>query len=259
MDPDEFLKAKGKDEFVKTVTATVPLKDLLWRKTLEGKSVATPEQKALIEKEIKAEIALIKDETVKAYYVREMKEKVYANLAGRKVENNIQKSYHAPKSNKELLVAATKTDLDDLVAKYVISAFMCYPKLIEEFEEKLLSFTIKNVTLKDLYEKMQNFVRENPDIKDEQQMENLLDNALGNRDWHKMVDTRILKKQCPDIIKMREVLKERILEVQLKQLDSDIREIKAKLESGNFNENDFTRYEALKKERYALLNESVEV
>jgi DNA primase len=58
MDPDEFLKEKGTEEFLKTVTATTPLKDLLWKKTLEGKSLDTPEQKARIEKEVKEEESL---------------------------------------------------------------------------------------------------------------------------------------------------------------------------------------------------------
>ena len=71
-----------------------------------------------------------------------------------------------------------------------------------------------------------------------------------------MVDLRILKKQCPDIIKMRKELNERIIEVQLKQLEADIRDCKRILESGNFGDDDYLRFESLKKERDALINES---
>lgn len=251
MDPDEFLKAKGKDEFIKTVTSNVPLKELLWRKTLEGKSTDTPEQKALIEKEIKAEIALIKDETVKAYYLREMKAKVYAELAGQTFENSGE--YRKPKTTKHFR-SHTKTDLDDLVAKYVVSAFVCYPRLIEEWEEKMLSFTIKDEKLRNFYDFLLQTARANPDITDEKQIEKALD-ASPVKDWRKMVDTYILKKQCPDVAAMRTMLNERTLEVQLKQIENDIREAKAKLESGNFDEEDFNRYEALKKERDALLGD----
>ena len=42
MDPDEFLKSKGKDEFLKTLSDTTALKDLLWNKTLDGKKIETP-------------------------------------------------------------------------------------------------------------------------------------------------------------------------------------------------------------------------
>ncbi len=252
MDPDEFLKAKGKDEFLKTIASTVPLKDLLWRKTLEGKNTATPEQKALIEKEIKAEIALIKDETVKAYYIREMKNKVYEELAG--TRNTISGNYHRSSSavkTQKLFAAAAKTDLDDLVAKYVVSAFVCYPQLIEEWEEKMLSFSIKDVRLREFYQQLLDISHDNSLI-DEDQIASLLD-ACPMTDWRKMVDTRIIKKQCPDITKMRAQLRERILEVQLKQLEIDIQTVKAKLESGDFSDEDYNRYESLKKERDSLI------
>jgi len=254
MDPDEFLKAKGKDEFLKTVTATVPLKDLLWRKTLEGKNTATPEQKALIEKEIKAEIALIKDETVKAYYIREMKNKVYEELASgiNTSSGNFQRKSSFIKAPQRSFAAAAKTDLNDLVAKYVVSAFICYPRLIEEWEEKLLSFSIKDEHLRDFYQQLLNISHDN-ELTDEEQITSLLNNC-PIKDWHKMVDTRIIKKQCPDITKMRAQLNECILEVQLKQLEMDIQAVKAKLESGNFSDDDYNRYESLKKERDSLLN-----
>lgn len=255
MDPDEFLKAKGKDEFLRTVTATVPLKDLLWRKTMEGKTVDTPEQKALVEKEIKSEVALIKDETVKAYYMREMRNKVYTELAGINPENYDNGYRKNEKKKTQVKLSAIKTDLDDLVARYVISAFVCYPQLIEEWEEKLVAFTIKDSLLKSFYEQLQNIMRDYPDISEESQLIEALSSAGVNDDWRKMIDTRIIKKQCPDIVKMRMMLKESILEVQLKQLEHDIKEAKAKLESGNFTDTDFERYEALKKERDVLLNE----
>lgn len=50
MDPDEFLKAKGADEYEKALENTVPLADLLWRKNVEAVVANTPEQKALFEK-----------------------------------------------------------------------------------------------------------------------------------------------------------------------------------------------------------------
>lgn len=257
MDPDEFLKAKGKDEFLRTVTATTPLKDLLWRKTLEGKTIDTPEQKALVEKEIRAEVALIKDEVVRGYYIREMQNKIATELKGgaessnpRKVVNN--KPY-AAKNNKSV-ISTIKTDLDDLVARYIVSALVCYPQLIEEWEEKLLDFGIKDDKLRQLYETILNIAHEGRDLQTEGQLETALKDKGISEDWKNLVDLKILKKQCPDIIKMRQSLNSRLIEVQLKRLDADIREVKAKLESDNFTTEDYERYEALKNEKNVLLN-----
>ncbi len=255
MDPDEFLKAKGTEEFIRIVTETLPLKDLLWKRGVEGKSVDTPEQKARIEKEIKEDVAKISDETVRGYYVQEMKNKIYAEFVDK---NRPVREYRAVKYQKprvQSFIRQAKTDLDDLVAKYIISALVCYPQLIEEYEERLLDFSVKDETLKSLYEKILDIIRENPDIKDELELANVLD-EVNCGDWRKQVDVRILKKQCPDIIVMRKDLDERIIEVQLRQLEADIRECKRILESGNFSDEDYQRYEGLKKERDVLLSEN---
>jgi DNA primase len=231
------------------------LKDLLWKRNLEGKSVDTPEQKARIEKEIKEDVSKIADETVRGYYVQEMKNKIYTEFVekNRPVREYKPVKYQKPKP--QSFVRQAKTDLDDLVAKYVISALVCYPKLIEEYEERLLDFSVKDEALRSLYEGILDVVRDNPDIKDEQELASILD--TGNYgDWRKLVDVRILKKQCPDIIVMRKDLDERIIEVQLRQLETDIRECKRVLESGNFNDEDYQRYEGLKKERDVLLSEN---
>ena len=256
-DPDEFLRAKGTDEFIKIVTDTMPLKDLLWRKNLEGKRVETPEQKAKVEKDIREEVAKITDETVRNYYIQEMKRKIYTELRDHNtfVKNrNVTENYK--KEHKNSLINTTKTDLDDLVARYIISAFVCYPVLVEEYEERLVDFTVKDIKLRDLYERILEIIHDSPEIKEEVELATKLDDCYNDVSWRKFVDLRILKKQCPDIIKMRKDLNERIIEVQLKQLETDIKECKRILETGNFNDDDYRRFESLKKERDMLIKEN---
>lgn len=258
-DPDEFLKAKGTEEFLKVVTDTMPLKDLLWKKTLEGKDTKTPEQKARIEKELKEEVAKIADETVRTYYVQDMKGKIYQELVAKsRPQKEGRRDYQPQKPRPHSFVREIKTDLDDLVAKYIISALVCYPQLVEEYEERLLDFSVKDDDLRRLYETISEIVRDMPEIKDEAELSILLEQKGVADILHRAVDGRILKKQCPDVIKMRRDLDERIIEVQLKQLEADIRECKRVLESGKFSEEDYRRFEALKKERDALLQENEE-
>ena len=259
-DPDEFLKAKGTDEFLKIITNAMPLKDLLWKKTLEGKQTGTPEQKARIEKEVKEEVAKITDETVRGYYAQDMKGKIYQELIekARPVRENRKNTAQPYKSGPRSFVRDAKTDLDDLVAKYIISALVCYPQLVEEYEERLLDFVVKDDNLRRLYEAVLEICRENPDIKDETELSGYLEKQGLAEILRQMTDSRILKKQCPDVIKMRKDLDERIIEVQLRQLENDIRESKRVLESGNFTDDDYRRFEGLKKERDALLSENEE-
>ena len=255
MDPDEFLKEKGEEEFLKTVCATIPLKELLWKKTLENKSVETPEQKARIEKEIKEEVAKITDETVKNYYIREMKNKVYSELVEKnKPEYQSRtggKVYHKNKPQ----VRSYKTDLDDLVGKYIVSAFICYPQLAEEYEERLLDFSIKDDNLRALYEVILETMRNSSETISEDELINILKEHNFEKALKEKIDLSVLKKQCPDVIKMRAVLNSRLVEIQLKRLDCEIRECKRLLASGNFSEEDYLRYETYKKERNIILAE----
>lgn len=80
MDPDEFLKAHGHDAFLKYLQETTPLVKLLWRKNTEGRVFDTPEQKALIEKNVMEEVAKIADEKVRGYYQQEMQNYIYNEL-----------------------------------------------------------------------------------------------------------------------------------------------------------------------------------
>lgn len=147
---------------MKVIGETVPLKDLLWRKNTEGQPAVTPEQKALIEKNIKEEVAKITDEVVRGYYVQDMKEKIYQELgqgAWRKSrysagKNDYQGSFRRREDPVSIprvsAVSSIKTNLDDLGAQYVISALVCYPELAEEYEERLAGLEIRNPRLKQI-------------------------------------------------------------------------------------------------------------
>lgn len=254
-DPDEFLKAHGREEFLKVINDTTPLKDLLWKKNVDGQALNTPEQKALLEKNIKDEVAKIADETVRGYYVQDMKNKIYHEI-GRGAWQPREGSYKNRKSEKATvsLASSIRTNLDDLVAEYVISALICYPQLIEEYEEKLLDFEIKSPKLHSLYDALLELVHEGAEISDCEALQQILTDKGFAETLKNSVELKMLRKQCPDVIKMRQNLDERIIEVQLRQLDGDIRECVRQMQTGeSFSEDAYNRYESLKKERDALL------
>lgn len=77
MDPDEYLAAHGANSFANLLTKTKPLIDILWQKYTENEDSSTPEKKALIEKTLLAEVEKIADYTVRSYYAREIKNRIY--------------------------------------------------------------------------------------------------------------------------------------------------------------------------------------
>ncbi len=267
LDPDEFLKARGRDEFLKVVNDTVPLKDLLWRKNTENMPSATPEQKALIEKNIKEEVAKITDETVKGYYVQDMQNKIYNELgrgAWKKMAMQTRSeavTYPSSKWKKAVqpvvsVAGGVKTNLDNLMAKYVVSALYCYPQLLEEYEEKLLNFDIKNSELKQLFEAMLSIMHDSEDVM------NLEKLSLGLHEYglaekaSELLETQMMMKQNPDVVKMRLALDARMAEIQLCSLEQEIKNCLQQLESDDsFSDELYARYQSLKKAKEELLQE----
>ncbi len=99
MDPDEYLKAHGKDSFASLMTKTSPLIDILWRKYTEDQDSSTPEKKALIETTLLNEVNKIGDATVRSYYAQEIKNRIYLNFkqsAWQKANRETQKQVEAP-------------------------------------------------------------------------------------------------------------------------------------------------------------------
>lgn len=268
-DPDEFLKAFGRDEFLKVISETVPLKDLLWQKNTEGKPVSTPEQKALVEKNIKEEVAKIADETVRNYYAQDMQNKIYYELGKGSWRKRADTGYEERRSSYNSgyrrsnyrsaaptfsLAGTIKTNLDDLMAQYVVSALYCYPELLEEYEERLYNFEFKNVRLRAILDMMLEAVREDESLADAEKMAAYLEEKGRGKDVKELLECKMMRRQNPDVIKMRAHLDARIVEEQLCQLDLEIKECLRQIEScESFPEDVFGRYQSLKKEREAIL------
>ncbi len=270
LDPDEFLKAHGKDEFLKVVRGTIPLRELLWRKNTENVPSDTPEQKAKIEQDIKEEVAKITDATVKNYYVQDMQNKIYNELGRgalrRKAEYQPQpRQYERQERHNQAsarprpkvsMVAEVKTSLDDLMGQYVLSALYCYPQLLEEYEEKLAIFEIKNPQLKNLYDAMFDIMQDSEEVLTSDILQAELDKRGLAKTAAGLLDLRMMKKQNSDVIKMRHSLDARIVEVQLCQLDNEIKNCLKQIENSDvFPEEVFAHYESLKKERLLLVEQ----
>lgn len=255
MDPDEFLKAKGAEEYEKAITTTTPLADLLWRKNLQSQPTDTPEQKAMFEKNIYEEIDKIADEKVRGYYLQDMRTRIYNEIRhSQPVSPSTSKSTSVRRkiTNSNLKV---KRSLDENVARFVLSAFIYYPQLIGEFEEQLGMFEIPSAELNMLWEKMIEISHEHDELSAESMI-----NELNSSDFGKIVlslwELKMLKQQNHFITKVREEIHNKILEMQLGQIEKDIKECLRAMETAeSFSDDVYERYEMLKKDRQALLNE----
>ncbi len=261
MDPDEFLKAKGAEEYEKAITNTMPLADLLWRKNIQAQPTNTPEQKAMFEKNIYEEIAKITDEKVRGYYLQDMRSRIYNELrapqqpAAKISGAGTQRQTPPPARRIVREQLKVRHNLDEKVARFILSAFVCYPELIGEFEEKVGMFEIGNAELSMFWEKMADISREHEQLDADTLWRELasagLDKIAGSL-W----ELKMLKQQKPFINKLREEINNKILEMQLGQIEKDIKECLRIMEnSESFPDDVYERCEMLKKDREMLLRE----
>ena len=257
MDPDEFLKSKGAEEYEKAITSTMPLADLLWKKNLQSQPIDTPEQKAKFENNIYEEISKITDEKVRGYYLQDIKNRIYAELRGGK-HSQVQappKYTQHPKPVKTKEKLTIKYGLDDKVARFILSAFVCHPELISEFEEKVSMFEIPDTELNLFWNKITDICQENENLNAESFWQKLVEENM-DKYAASLWEVKMIKQQNPFISKLREEINNKIIEIQLGQIEKDIKECLRIMEnSESFPEDVFERYEMLKKDRISLLSE----
>ena len=133
--------------------------------------------------------------------------------------------------------------LDELVGKFIAAAMFCYPCLIGEYEEKAGMFEIKDSGLKLLLEKMAEVYH-----RDEPADSGALYTALKEEEASGYVDrlweVKMLRQQNPDLRKLRHDIDNKILEMQLRQLENEIKESRCKKETAESLPNEtYRRYE----------------
>jgi len=75
-DPDDLIKAQGREAFEQVLKDALPLINLLWRREAETDAWDTPEQRALLERRIMAAAANINDQKVRHHYEAALSERL---------------------------------------------------------------------------------------------------------------------------------------------------------------------------------------
>lgn len=249
MDPDEFLKAKGRDEFAKLMNETTPLMQLLWDKNTKGIPAVTPEQKAFIEKNLLDEVGKITDEKVRGYYLQEMQKRIYENF-GRGALKTMYNRERMPNKTPTKI----KPPLGDIDLRFILAAMIVYPELIGEFEEKILMFDISKFNLFNMLKQSIEAFHEDYNLTEEVLRLHLNNNGFS-RQLESLWEIGMLKSQKPFINDIKRQIDCLMGAVQIKQLDKDIREYKLKLDQSTATDEDYQRYLALTAERNLLLCE----
>lgn len=268
-DPDELLHKFGAQAFEKYIGKAKPLVDILWHKCKMNKDTETPEQKALIEKEIFEEVAKIKDTQIRNYYTQEMKKRIYYTF-GRGAEfknskpanNNTDKQ---PKNNefynknsrnalnkKQEFHLVKKPPLTDLFLRKIVAAMMLYPQLADAYGERLSSFDTGKSAIAKVLSEIIEIVQEEPKIDSDILVEKL--NLNFAKEIAELWEYNMYKMQKTDLPELKAEINDSLKEIQLKQIDTEIKECTKLMKSQPENSEEiYSRYKQLIAERNKFL------
>jgi len=80
-DPDDIVREGGGEAFAALLRQALPLADMLWQRETRGKIFETPESRAVLEKELKKAIFTITDESLRHYYLQDLRAKLRSLFA----------------------------------------------------------------------------------------------------------------------------------------------------------------------------------
>ena len=275
-DPDELLHKFGAAAFEKYIAKARPLVDILWHKCKMNKDTETPEQKALIEKELFEEVAKIKDNQIRNYYTQEMKKRIYYTF-GRGAEfknrqknedNDNKNTEHKPRQNNKLnniysrKTSSTKQEynlvkkppLTDLFLRKIVAAMMLYPQLAEGYGESLADFDIHKSPFAKILNEIIEIMQEEKSTDSDILVEKLRLNFATEVD--ELWEFNMYKMQKISLPELKAEIDDSLKEIQLKQIDSEIKECTSLLKTQPENaEEIYTRYKQLIIERNKFLTD----
>lgn len=73
LDPDDLIKAQGREAMQKVLDGAEPMVKLLWARATEGKSFDSPERRAALDKRLREELRRIADPSIRGHYGEEIK------------------------------------------------------------------------------------------------------------------------------------------------------------------------------------------
>ena len=264
-DPDELLHTLGPAVFEQYLQRAKPLVDILWHKCKMNKDASTPEQKALIEKEVYEEVGKIKDAQIRSYYAQEMKQRIYYTFGrgaqikqqptptnNNSVQSNIISERMVGSKAKHTYNLVKKPPLTDLDLRNIVAAMLLYPELIGQYEERLSSFEIGRSAMAKILLDIIEIHQEEEHLDSDILLEKVKLNFIG--EIGDLWELNMYRQQKLSMSELNAQINNSLTVIQLKQIDADIKECMNLMQNQPTDLEEInSRYQQLIKERNALI------
>ena len=167
LDPDDYIKNNGLENFNKYIKNASPLTAIIWDSCLQESNIETPEGKAGFETLLRRKLNLISDKSIKKHYGLLFMEMLDKFFYSKKFDKKISKfgynekgprKFNNPLKIKNSILGSGGQLPSDLEA-LVISGILIFPRLIKKHFEILESFQIENLRLRDIRDNLLGFIK----------------------------------------------------------------------------------------------------
>ena len=158
LDPDDYIKSYGLENFLKLVSNASPLTNIVWDSCMSISDINTPEGRSGFESELRKKINLIKDPSIKKHYglifKQYLDELFYKKTLNTSYDKNnfVKKGFKS--NNLKTSRLASGGELPSDLEALILSGVFLFPELIAKFFEKLELADFKNSKLKEIRDKL---------------------------------------------------------------------------------------------------------
>lgn len=174
-DPDTFLKAKGRDAFIRILKNAMPLHEFLWMQETEGRDFKSPEARAGLSARLEEHADSIADRTVQRYYRQSFRDKMWEAF------RYSAKGSKSTGGQTAVLKKPVRGAKINEIVRRLIATFLTHPQLLTDYEERLYDLDKGQEEQLQLLNELLNFnsLNSNKDLDFEAVKEHLITSGFG--------------------------------------------------------------------------------
>jgi len=151
VDPDDFIRDKGVEEFDDLIKNATPLNKQIWNNLFEDSDLSSPEGRANLEKELRDILRKIKDKDIRKHYGLFFKESLDKTFNYNNSSKVFRKNYYRSDDLDKLKIMKSKVASGERIPSglesLLVSGVLIYPEIIDMHYESIENLIIHHKKL----------------------------------------------------------------------------------------------------------------
>jgi DNA primase len=149
VDPDDLIRAEGKEGMERQLNKALPMAEMLWRREASNRALDTPERIASLQKSLRESVNRIKDKDIRGYYKSIFKQRLNTVLfvlgRGNRLGKTPEKLLPKLETRKSLLATSTVWHVVEMIREMaILGVLLVHRRVVKKFESGLEGFEMRH-------------------------------------------------------------------------------------------------------------------